>query len=205
MTSCGRGSSGKGSSGWLSMGGAPRRAKACRAMATGRPSGSTNAGAGQAIGSPCPTFGWRTCPLLSSVLSSLAGTLCTRGSAGRSVGTPREARSDSRGRAELSHLVERRTRFERLQEAVARTHSNDSAEEVMRRQREERVRAVSLGSSRSYGPPGARSAGGSSMEVRRSTRGVSGTPTSPRAGRSRSKVLGESSWQRDPFDFAAPE
>src|SRR5205823_4293344 len=145
MTLRGRGSSGKGCSGWLLMGGAPRRARACRAMATGRRSGYTSAGAGRAIGSRCPTFGWRTCPLLSSVLLSLAGTLCTRGSGGRSVGTPRGARSDSRGRAKLSNLVERRTRLKRLQEAMTSTHSNDSAEEVMRRRREERVLGCFLG------------------------------------------------------------
>src|SRR6187401_1633356 len=38
-----------------------------------------------------PYFGCRTCPLLSSVLLSLAGTSCTRGSAGQSVGIPRGA------------------------------------------------------------------------------------------------------------------
>ena len=102
MTLRGRGSSGKGCSGWLSTGGAPRRARACRAMATGRRSGYTSAGAGRAIGSRCPTFGWRTCPLLSSVLSSSAGRSCTRGSAGRSAGTPRGARSDSRDRAHVT-------------------------------------------------------------------------------------------------------
>ena len=42
---------------------------------------------------------------------------------------------------------------------------------------------------RSYGLPGPRAAGGSSIEARRSTRGVSGTRTSPRTGRSRSKVI----------------
>src|SRR3954454_22408613 len=111
MTLHGRDSSGKGCSGWLSIGEAPRRARACRAMATGRRSGYTSAGAGRAIGSRCPTFGWRTCPLLSSVFLSLAATLCTRGSVVRSAETPRGALSDSRGRAKFSNLVERRSRF----------------------------------------------------------------------------------------------
>ena len=40
-----------------------------------------------------------------------------------------------------------------------------------------------------YGPLGARAAGGSSIEARRLTSGVAGTVTSPRTGRSRSKVM----------------
>jgi hypothetical protein len=45
---------------------------------------------------------------------------------------------------------------------------------------------------RVYGPPGPSAAGGGSIDSRTLTRGVSGTRTSPRTGRSRSKVISSS-------------